>query len=99
MNCCAGETARICCDLNILGPVSVFPNFDEYNGAVESIEDEKRKGQTGDDSPRQKSIKRKMQFLCHPVVCHERVEQPQRNVSEKKESNNLSAGFEEHLVS
>ena len=57
MNCCAGETARICCDLNILGPVSVFPNFDEYNGAVESIEDEKRKGQTRDDSPRQKSIK------------------------------------------
>ena len=57
MNCCAGETARIYSDLNILGPVSVFPNFDEYNGAVESIEDEKRKGQTRDDSPRQKSIK------------------------------------------
>ena len=30
---------------------------------------------------------------------HKRVEQPQCDVSEQEESHNLSAGFEEHLVS
>lgn len=32
--------------LNIFSPVSVFPNFDEDDSAVEAIKDEKRQSQT-----------------------------------------------------
>lgn len=66
---------------------------------MESIEDEKRQRQTRDDSPCQETVEREVQFLRHPVVCHERVEQPERDISEEEESHNLPAGFEHHLVS
>lgn len=65
---------------------------------MEAVEYKKRQRETRDDAPRKESVERELQLLRHPVVCHERIEQPQRYVGKQKKSNNLPAGLKQHLI-
>ena len=65
---------------------------------MEAVEDEQRQRDSGNDAPRQKAVEGELQFLGQPVVRHKRVQQPQSDVGEEQESDDLTTRLEEHLV-
>lgn len=65
---------------------------------MESIENEERERQARNDPPSQESVKVKLEFLRHPIVGHESVQEPQSDVGKQQESDDLPAGLKEHLV-
>jgi len=60
---------------------------------MESIEDHQWQTYARNHAPCQKSKKLQLNLLRHPVVGHERVQNPQSDVGKKKECNQLPTRF------
>ena len=65
---------------------------------MEAVKDQQRQGKARDDAPSQVTVKGELQLLRHPIVRHERIQQPQRDVGKEQEGDDLSSRFEQHLV-
>ena len=57
------------------------------------VEDEEWEADSGYDSPGQESIELELQILCDPVVGHEGVQDPEGDVGEEEEGDQLAAGL------
>lgn len=66
---------------------------------MESVQDEEREGDTRYNAPRQHPIKPELKLLRNAGVCHEGVEDPQGDVGEQEECDDLATWLGQHLVS
>ena len=75
------------------GPVGVLPDLHENNTGVKSVEDEERQRNPGDNSPGQQSEELSLNALRDVAVGHEGVQDPEGDVGEQHEGDDLPAGL------
>ena len=84
--------------LHVFSPVSVLPDLNKDNGAVKTIKYKKRQCNARNDAPREETEELELKLLGHPVVWHERVEQPHGHVGKQQERDDLTPWFKQHLI-
>ena len=95
----------MCADYSfeLISIVHGVPHFFMYNKSILGagcdivhklpIEDHQWQTYARNDTPSQKSKKLQLNLLCHPIVGHKRVQNPQSDVCKEQECNQLSTGF------